>query len=306
MRSRASGAVSLIAICIAILAVPSHALAEGHDVAGADRPSLDKLISRLDALEARVNGLEARVATLTNEKETALRELGDQRKENAELKTALSARTAGTVLAAVNDPGDDRPRHPISAGFRAGYTGFPFGQKEGGFFYGLLLDRRLIDRREGMPYGDLDLELGASVARSGSDQVLVHSSVAGGPVTVDFRQRMISIWPGLKYRLDSLDAYGVYPYLTGGPGVWVDIIETPPLVGGLQFPTQELAARKIPRTEGASLFEGAQGGAGVEFSLAHARVPVLNRMTLGFDYRYSAWTTGQRFSAYSMTFSYRD
>ncbi len=288
-----------------MLMMPAHALAGAHDSA-APRPDLDKLASRLESLETRVSSLEARVGTLNEEKQAALRELERQKKVTAELGSALSARTATLAATAAADPPDDHPRHPTWAGARGGYTGFPFGQKEGGFFYGLFLERDLIERREGMPYGNLDLELGAGVARSGTDHVLVHSAVAGGPVVVDFRQRMISIWPSLKYRLDSLKDYGLSPYLTAGPGIWVDIIETPPLVGGLQFPTQELAARKLPTTEGASLFEGFQGGAGLEYSLERSRLPVLERMKLGFDYRYSAWTTGQRFNSYSMSLSYTD
>jgi len=117
---------------------------------------------------------------------------------------------------------------------------------------------------------------------------------------------MVSVWPDLKYRFDLWKSYGFVPYLTGGPGIWVDIIETPPLVGGLQFPTNELGARKIPEIAGADLFEGAQGGTGFDFSLARLHYPILERMRVGFDYRYSAWTSGQRFSTYSFVLSYRD
>ena len=131
--------------------------------------------------------------------------------------------------------------------------------------------------------------------------------MVGAPTKVDFRQRMISIWPDLKYRYNRWKSYGFTPYLTRGPGIWVDIIETPPLVGGLQFPTNELAKLKLPATEGAGLFDGAQGGAGFEFSLARLNPhPVFERMKLGFDYRYAAWTTGQKFSTYSLLLSYRD
>ena len=157
-----------------------------------------------------------------------------------------------------------------------------------------------------MPGGDLDLELGAGVAASGNDQVTVKSAVVGAPTNVDFRQRMISVWPGLKYRFDLWKSYGFVPYLTGGPGIWVDIVETPPLVGGLQFPTKQLAERKLPATAAASLYQGAQGGAGFDFSLARLKYEIFQRMRLGFDYRYSAWTTGQRFSTYSLLLSYSD
>lgn len=295
---RARGGRYLLSFLIASMIAASPAAAS----------DADRLAARLDALESRVSGLEARVGTLTQEKEDALRALDRQKRENVALKSSLAARPALPQPApgVQADPGPDLFSHSTWAGVRAGYQGFPFKQKRGAFFYGAYLEHRFLDREEGMPYGDLDLEFGAGVALSGSDHVLVNSAVAGGPVTVEFRQRMISIWPALKYRLDALNAYGISPYLTGGPGVWVDIIETPPLVGGLQFPTQELAARKLPAAEGASLFEGGQGGAGVEFSLARSRVPVLERMKLGFDYRYSAWTTGQRFNTYSMLLSYSD
>jgi len=115
-----------------------------------------------------------------------------------------------------------------------------------------------------------------------------------------------SVWPDLKYRYNHWKSYGFAPYLTGGPCIWVDIIETPPLEGGLQFPTKELGGRKLPAIAGADLFEGAQGSAGFESSLARLNLPVFERMKLGFDYRYSAWTSGQRFSTYSLLLSYRD
>ncbi len=272
----------------------------------------NKLIERMDRLESRVTDLEAQVVTLKREKIDAQESLKRQQEVDAALKSQMAGQTASTAAASTHgdaaDPRDERSRHDLisSYGVRAGYQGFPFGQREGGFFYGLFLDHLLAKESEGMPAGDLDFELGAAVARSGNDTVTVNSRVVGEPTKVEFRQRMISIWPNLKYRYNRWQAYGISPYLTAGPGVWVDIIETPPLVGGLQFQTEELAARKLPVTEGASLFEGAQGGAGFEWSLARFNYPVFERMKLGFDYRYSAWTSGQRFSTYSLLLSYRD
>ena len=149
------------------------------------------------------------------------------------------------------------------------------------------------------------LEVGGGVAASGNDQVTVKSSVVGATTNVEFRQRMISIWPGVKYGLGFWKRYGLVPYVTVGPGVWVDIIETPPLVGGLQFPTKQLASRKLSAIASASLYQGVQGGSGFEYSLARFDNPILDRMTLGFDYRYSAWTTGQRFNTYSFRLTYQ-
>lgn len=279
-------------------------------VAAADEST--KVLERMDRLEHRVTDLEAQVIVLKRENQQAQESLQRQQQTDTALKAQLAHEAASNTVTTAKgeelDPRDERPRHDLisSYGARAGYQGFPFGQREGGFFYGLFLDHLLVAQNEGMPGGDLDLELGAGVAHSGEDEVVVNSTVIGGPTAVNFRQRMISIWPSLKYRYDRWQSYGFAPYLTGGPGVWVDIIETPPLVGGLQFPTPELHGRKLPTTAGASLFEGGQGGLGLEYSLARLGHPIFERMKLGFDYRYSAWTTGQRFSTYSLMLSYRD
>jgi len=269
----------------------------------------EQTIERLNRLEGRMTELEGQVATLKREKIEAEQSLKNQPEENAALKSRLayrpdysSVRPVQNDPAAVND--DRRHRDLISNwGVRAGYQGFPFGQKEGGFFYGLFVDSPLIHNKDGMPGGDLDLEVGGGLAFSGDDQVTVHSSVVGANTNVEFRQRMISIWPGVKYSLDFWKNYGIRPYVTAGPGIWVDIIETPPLVGGLQFPTRQLGARKLPAIAGASVFEGAQGGAGFDFKLPTEN-PILDRMKVGFDYRYSAWTTGQRFNTYSLLLTY--
>jgi hypothetical protein len=230
-----------------------------------------------------------------------------QERENLALKSRMEDPETPANQAQPSASDTNRaPRAPLisSYGVRAGYQGFPFGQREGGYFYGIFLDHAIANEGDGVPLGDLDVELGANVAFSGTDQVLVHSTVVGAPQEVGFRQRMFSFWPDLKYKLNVLNRYGLSPYVTAGPGIWADIIETPPLVGGLQFPTKELAARKLPVIAGADLYEGAQGGAGAEMNFSRFDVPILNRMKIGFDYRYSAWTAGQRFNTFSLLFSY--
>jgi hypothetical protein len=269
----------------------------------------EQTIERLNRLESRMTELESQVATLKRENIEAQQSLKNQQAANAALKSQLARQPDYSKVQPVQDDpaaaGDDRKHRDLISnwGVRAGYQGFPFGQKEGGFFYGLFVDSPLIHHEDGMPGGDLDLEVGGGVAFSGSDQVTVRSAVVGARTNVEFRQRMVSIWPGLKYSFDFWQNYGLSPYLTAGPGVWVDIIETPPLVGGLQFPTKQLNARKLPVIAGASLFEGAQGGAGFDFKLPTEN-PILERMKVGFDYRYSAWTTGQRFNTYSLLLTY--
>ena len=297
---------------LVVLAIVSSILVALTNARASDNlsnPASEQTIERLNRLESRMTELEGQVATLKREKSEAQQSLKNQQEANAALKSQLARQPDySSVQPVPADPvvarDDRRHRNLISNwGLRLGYQGFPFGQKEGGFFYGLFVDSPLIHREDGMPGGDLDLEVGGGLAFSGNDQVTVHSSVVGANTNVEFRQRMVSIWPGVKYSLDFWKQYGFRPYVTAGPGVWVDIIETPPLVGGLQFPTKQLGARKLPAIAGASLFEGAQGGAGFDFRLPTEN-PILERMKVGFDYRYSAWTTGQRFNTYSLLLTY--
>jgi len=305
----AAGFVVLSVMFAALSPVANASDTASKVAAGASTEALNE---RLDRLEDRMNDLESQVTNLKREKTEAEQRLKNQQDANVALKSQLAHQaTVAALQSSQDDPRDergDRPRRDLISnwGVRAGYQGFPFGQKEGGFFYGLFVDSPLVEQRDGMPGGDLDLEVGGGVAFSGNDQVTVFSSVVGARTNVDLRQRMFSIWPGLKYSLDFWNLYGFVPYVTGGPGIWVDIVESPPLVGGLQFPTKQLGARKLPAITGASLFEGGQGGAGFDFALPHSRYAILERIKLGFDYRYSAWTTGQRFNTYSalLTYSY--
>ena len=304
MTARRWGAVLVLVSSIVMTAL---SVASASD--NVSNPAGEQTIERLNRLESRMTELETQVAILRREKIEAQQSLKNQQQANAELKAQLAHQPDYSKIERVRDDpavarDDRRHRDLISNwGVRAGYQGFPFGQKEGGFFYGLFVDSPLMHREDGMPGGDLDLEVGGGLAFSGNDQVTVHSTVVGARTNVELRQRMISIWPGLKYSWDRWQNYGLAPYVTVGPGVWVDIIETPPLVGGLQFPTKQLGARKLPAIAGASLYEGAQGGAGFDFKLPTEN-PILERMKVGFDYRYSAWTTGQRFNTYSLLLTY--
>jgi|SRR5215469_4653821 len=301
--------VALVILSSMLMAAISAASASDNASNSASSAAGDQTIERLNRLESRMSELEAQVAILQREKKEAQQTLKNQQEANAALKSQLAHQANYSAVQPVrDDPAvvrEDRKRRDLISnwGVRAGYQGFPFGQKEGGFSYGLFVDSPLIHREDRMPGGDLDLEVGGGVAFSGNDQVTVHSAVVGAPTNVELRQRMISIWPGLKYSMDFLKPYGLRPYVTGGPGVWVDIIETPPLVGGLQFPTEQLGARKLPAIAGSDLYEGAQGGAGFDFKLPTSN-EILQRMKVGFDYRYSAWTTGQRFNTFSLLLTY--
>jgi len=113
---------------------------------------------------------------------------------------------------------------------------------------------------------------------------------------------MLSGWIGIKYQLNQW-APLLRPYVIAGPGIWGDVVESPPLFIGEQNPSKALKVRKLPVDAAANLYEGGQGGAGFELNLASTGIKPLERVNLGFDYRYSAWTTGEQFATYTFSLS---
>src|SRR5208282_1456345 len=183
-----------------------------------------KLIERLGRLENRLADLEGQVATLQHEKMEAQENLKRQQEADAALQSQMAHQTASATVHSppdeATDPREDRPRHDLvsSWGVRAGYQGFPFGQKEGGFFCGIFLDHELVQQREGMPEGDLDLELGAGVAWSGNDEVTVKSAVVGAPTNVELRQSNDLYLARSEISFKPLEVLRFRALSDGGPG----------------------------------------------------------------------------------------
>ncbi len=268
------------------------------------------LADRVGRLEARLQEVESEVDRLKHEKQEVENELDRQRAEAAAPKSMQPvASSASSRPSGMGSAADDRSGLTIPSsvvGTRLGYQGFPFKQKEGGFFYSFFFDRRLrgeTDETAELPFGDLDFEIAVGVGRSGTDHVEATSMTLLQTVKVEYRQNMLSAMPSLKYYLNHWAPYGIRPYVVGGPGIWADIIESPPLFIGQNPPAPQFAIRKLPVDASAGLFEGGQGGVGLDFSLARTGVPILERIQVGFDYRYSAWTSGQRFSTYGFSLS---
>ncbi len=264
------------------------------------------LSGRMDRLEARLQELEGQVAQLRSEKQRVQENLEREKQET----TTLRARLAQPAAVASSDhpreariADDEQARSATVSewGTRVGYQGFPFGQREGGFFYSFFFGHRLFDEAEGIPFGDLDTEIAVGIGRSGSDHLTGFSEVLLQKVNFEYRQTILSGLLGMKYYFNHWAPMGLRPYVAGGPGIWGDVIESPPYFIGQTSASGELAKRKTPVNAGASIFEGGQGGAGLEYSLARTRIPILERLNIGFDYRYTAWTTGQRFSSYGFS-----
>ncbi len=278
---------------------------------GAPEPDTNSaaLSARMDRLEGRLREVEAQVTQLQREKQAVQAQLDHQKQEDAALKARLDppAASAATLASPQTLAASDRrvaPEIPASEwGTRVGYQDFPYMQKHGGFYYSFYFDHALAREEEGIPFGDLDAEIAVGIARSGTDHVNDFSSVLFQKFKLDYRQTMLSGWIGIKYQLNQWARWGLRPYVIGGPGIWGDVVESPPVFIGQSLPSQVLLLRRLPVDAAANLYEGGQGGAGFELNLARTGVPMLARVNLGFDYRYSAWTTGEQFNTYTFSLS---
>ena len=302
------GNATRLALCLMVLIL--HAgIAHGEQyVAQPSAGSDSALMRKLNRLVDQQKKLEERVGRLERQKLETEQELAHEKETVAKLRaSAQKVAVIPTLQEEVTRVEEQLPGVPATEwGSRLGYQGFPFGQRQGGFFYSVYVDHRLLGMDVGeMRYGDLSGEVAVGLGKSGSDHITVTSDLMGGrKVNTEFRQSMLSVWPTLKYSLLLLRPYGFRPYLTAGPGMWCDVVETPPLALGQGMLARELVKRKLPVDTGANIFGGVQGGAGFEYNLAGTKIPVLERLNLGFDYRYAALSAGQRFSTYSMSLSF--
>jgi hypothetical protein len=260
------------------------------------------LAERMDKLEAKQRDLEAEVKDLRQEKQAVQAQLEHQKQENAAMK-------ARTDVPAVFTAGEysENPRRRFEPttewGTRVGYQDFPYHQAHGGFFYSFFINHALFLEEEGVPFGDLSAEINVGYGSSGTDQLNDFSTTLLQKYILNYRQTMLSGWIGMRYTLNHWAVQGLRPYVVAGPGIWGDVIETPPLYIGQQLPSAAIAARKVPVVSGANLYGGGQGGAGFEYNLGATGVPLLRRVNVGLDYRYSAWMSGERFGTYTFSLS---
>jgi hypothetical protein len=192
-----------LALAIAAIAVGAGIAHAGDNVArtGASDAAL---IRRIDRLAGQQKALQDRVERLEREKAQTENELARE-KENLARMRAAAAEKLADIPALEKEVKQAEAK--ISGGVpttewgtRVGYQGFPFGQRQGGFFYSIYVDHRLLGMDAGqLRWGDLSGEVSVGLGKSGSDHLTVTPSLLGGKkFDVEYRQTMLSVWPALK------------------------------------------------------------------------------------------------------------
>jgi hypothetical protein len=268
---------------------------------------LDSLAQRLDSVESENRVLRSEVSTLKRQVDSetptvnAMQTHLTQTMPQHEQKVAAMQQNLATVSSDVKKLQEEEGTPGTEWGARMGWQGMPFHQRHaGGFYYGVFFDHRLLTQEtDGIPFGDLDGEIMISYGHSETEENLGVSTALLGPQKVEYRQKVVSINAGPKYFLNLWQKYGLRPYADGGPAIDIAVITTPGLVAGQVPLPPQLAARKLPNVGSADVFGGVWVGSGFQYSLADTGVPIIRRLTLGFDYRHQMLENGASFNMFA-------
>ncbi|MGO9453887.1 MAG: hypothetical protein ACLQDV_22970 [Candidatus Binataceae bacterium] len=296
-RRRPWGVARAVALMVAV-SMPSAALAAGA-----------KPLTPQQALEMRLDLLEKQNQTLEIQNRTIQSQLSGQAAEIDALKQQLQSTVQPVAnlqhevpqlkqqFAVIEEKQYDLP---FEVGFRTGWAESPYDMP-GGFFYSAYLNHRLLTPEDGIPGGFVSGELSAGV-------ILGNHASSGGNLYSELGHPPASTWldtieiqPTVQYHLEpevlgyrSLAA--VKPYVLAGPGMWINLLSTPIVVTGKQ-PASGY------RHYDADFQGGGVFGFGTEVSLSAVRAPaiqrILDKSSLGAEWRYNQFANGQAFQQYS-------
>lgn len=178
---------------------------------------------------------------------------------------------------------------PFDVGFVSGWAESPY-DLPGGFFWGFFVDHQVVTRAEGMPYGNLGLELLTGVIQGN------HTDQFASVGLPTMYANTIEIEPTLRYHLD-IDILGpVKPYVLVGPGMFITMFQ-----GKSVRTAASPGARFQP---GSTDFQpGYTTGVGFRCDLSRLDIPaiqgILNRTAVNAEWRYNGLANGEQFQQYT-------
>lgn len=183
---------------------------------------------------------------------------------------------------------------PFDVGFMSGWAESPY-DLPGGFFWGFFIDHQVLTKADGMPFGNLGLELMTGVVQGNhTDQF----ASVGEP---SMFANTVEIEPTLRYHLD-VDFLGPFkPYILVGPAMFITMFQ-----GKSIRPASTPGQRFQP---GSTDFQpGYTTGAGFRFDLSRLYVPgiqpILNRTAFSAEWRYNGLANGEQFQQYTGALSF--
>jgi hypothetical protein len=270
----------------------------------------------------RLRRIESQLDSLANQNASLRKQVSDQQAEIEQLRSELHQTTAQVapvtaqipairqdlaqqkVLSQqVQDLGMMAKRLNFGVGFHTGWAENPYDMP-GGFFYGAYINHLLVSEEDGLPYGNLTGELMAGITTGSSVHTSANLASTLGAIKGPAPTFMTNfeLEPTLQYHLDmhavGLERLrGLEPYILGGPGIWMPMMSTPVTVQG-----------NIPgsgfRHDDYTVDAGAVWGLGTEIRVGELiTIPtiqgILDRLTLGAEWRYNWLANGQQFQQYT-------
>jgi len=290
----------LIATGLAALALacgPGRALAASADAAS--RRAMEKRIELLEkqnqmleqqnhAVQDQLSAQKAQIDALRQELHGSVQPVAQLQQEMPKVRQQV---------AKIEERQSDLP---FEVGFRTGWAESPYDMP-GGFFYSAYLNHRLLTVDDGIPGGFVSGELMAGV-------VLGNHAVTGANLYGTLTQSAESSWldtieiqPSVQYHLEPAalgyrEIEWFKPYVLAGPGMWINLLNTPIVAKGDQ-PGERF------RHYDADFQGGGVYGLGFELSLSALKVAalqrILNKSYLGAEWRYNEFANGDGFNQYT-------
>ena len=284
------------------------------------RTSTERILERLDTLERENNELRAEVQqqkeelrNFTQKTEASYQSQAAQVNQ-LDQKVTASTQTLPKIESQL-DYVQQRQRHlPVQVGFRTGWSESPYDMP-GGYFYGAYLSDKLLDEDDGVPGGYLTGELMAGIVLGNNALTTANllsqiQAVVAKPTPFKTYLDTVEIQPTLQYHLDfasvGLDSLKAFkPYALAGPGIWISTLTTPVVVG--KFPIKGPVPGFGYRHSDADVQPGGVYGLGFELALSELNAPpiqrILNRISVGAEWRYNELANGEGFQQYTGSLS---
>jgi hypothetical protein len=275
------------------------------------RSSTARILERLDTLERENNELRAEVQQQKEElrnftqKTQASYQSQAAQVNQLDQKVTRSEQALPKIESQVDYVQQRQLDQPVKVGFRTGWAESPYDMP-GGFFYGAYLSDRLLSHEDnGIPGGYISGELMAGIVLGN------HTNTPGnlvgeltGKPSYSYLDT-VEIQPTAQYHLDfatlgmrQLAAFK--PYALVGPGIWISTLSTPLVVKG-SVPGERY------RHSDADVQPGGVYGLGFELALSELNAPpiqrILNRISVGGEWRYNGLANGEGFQQYTGSLS---
>lgn len=276
---------------------------------------LSQVLGRLDTLENENRELRSEVRQLKGRVEASTQEVPSLQQAQKVVQQELPKIDQRVAKVETHQSElTKKQREPMfGVNFYAGYSESPF-KLPGGFYYAASIDHKLWTEEDGVPGGMISGEFLVGLTQGNRTNPITLDTALLGKVPVRAFVNTISIEPTAKYHLDLEHASyldnpnlrwlkSLSPYALVGPGMFVTIAESPGLTAGQVPLPPQFKGRRFQNVTEADIHPGYFYGVGFKYRLEQLSIPaiqgVLDRLSVGGEWRQNHFANGETFNQYS-------